>query len=324
MMILARYEYYRPSTVEGAVALLKKENTIIAGGSDVMPQLKTATIEPEALVDLAKIDALKTVQETEEGIEIGAMAVLSHLAKDELILKKLPALSQAARNVASPQIRNRGTIAGNLMQARRCFYYNQTKEWRRGIPMCFKVGGDRCIQIPNSPVCRAIYYSDMAPALIAYGAKVLVHTANGSRIVSCMELMETHCKDQDEPMLIEKFLIPKEAYTDAWSRFEKYSLRGSIDFPTINFACVCNAGGVSLTVGAIATHVLELVQTEEYLNAQGEAFSVEEATKIALDEMKKKSEIVRESGISVQVKRGTFCYVESMLKELKAHLTPQS
>lgn len=320
MMILAQYEYYRPSTVEEAVALLKKENVIIAGGSDVMPQLKTATIEPEALIDLAKIDALRTVTETEEGIEIGAMAVLSHIAKNELILKKLPALSQAARNVASPQIRNRGTIAGNLMQARRCFYYNQTKEWRRGIPVCFKVGGDRCIQIPNSPVCRAIYYSDMAPALIAYGAQAVVHTADGSRIVSCKELAETHCKDQDHPMLIEKFLIPREMYTDAWSRFEKYSLRGSIDFPTINFACAYN-GSAHLTVGAIATHVLELAQTEEYLNAQGKTFSVEEATKIALDEMKKKSEIVRESGISVQVKRGTFCYVESMLKELRAYLS---
>ena len=319
MMILARYEYYRPSTVEEAVSMLKKENTIIAGGSDVMPQLKTATIAPEALIDLSKISEMHTVEETDDGIYIGAMVTLSHLAKNELILRKLIALSQAARNVASPQIRNRGTVGGNLMQARRCFYYNQTKEWRRGIPVCFKVGGDRCIQIPNSPVCRAIYYSDMAPALITYGAQALVHTAEGSQLVSCQELMETHCKDQDKPMLIEKFFIPKSAYSGAWAKFDKYSLRGSIDFPTINFACVRNGQGVRLTVGAIATHVLELVQTEGYLNAQGSAFSVEEATKIALDEMKKKSEIVRESGISVQVKRGTFCYVEAMLKELKEH-----
>lgn len=212
MMILARYEYYRPSTVEEAVSMLKKENTIIAGGSDVMPQLKTATIAPEALIDLSKISEMHTVEETDDGIYIGAMVALSHLAKNELILRKLIALSQAARNVASPQIRNRGTVGGNLMQARRCFYYNQTKEWRRGIPVCFKVGGDRCIQIPNSPVCRAIYYSDMAPALIAYGAQALVHTAEGSQLVSCQELMETHCKDQDKPMLIEKFFIPKSAY----------------------------------------------------------------------------------------------------------------
>ena len=136
MMILARYEYYRPSTVEEAVSMLKRENTIIAGGSDVMPQLKTATIAPEALIDLSKISEMHTVEETDDGIYIGAMVTLSHLAKNELILRKLVALSQAARNVASPQIRNRGTVGGNLMQARRCFYYNQTKEWRRGIPVC--------------------------------------------------------------------------------------------------------------------------------------------------------------------------------------------
>ena len=122
MMILARYEYYRPSTVEEAVSMLKKENTIIAGGSDVMPQLKTATIAPEALIDLSKISEMHTVEETDDGIYIGAMVALSHLAKNELILRKLIALSQAARNVASPQIRNRGTVGGNLMQARRCFY----------------------------------------------------------------------------------------------------------------------------------------------------------------------------------------------------------
>lgn len=104
MMILARYEYYRPSTVEEAVSMLKKENTIIAGGSDVMPQLKTATIAPEALIDLSKISEMHTVEETDDGIYIGAMVTLSHLAKNELILRKLVALSQAARNVAAPSI----------------------------------------------------------------------------------------------------------------------------------------------------------------------------------------------------------------------------
>lgn len=81
MMILARYEYYRPSTVEEAVSMLKRENTIIAGGSDVMPQLKTATIAPEALIDLSKISEMHTVEETDDGIYIGAMVTLSHLAK---------------------------------------------------------------------------------------------------------------------------------------------------------------------------------------------------------------------------------------------------
>ena len=321
MLILANYAYHRPSTVQEAVQLLEEQGSlIIAGGSDVMPQLKTATIEPTALVDLARIPELKVVEEREDGIHIGAMAALSHLAKDALILEKVPAISQAARNVASPQIRNRGTIAGNFLQARRCFYYNQTKEWRQGIPRCFKVGGDVCIQIPNSPVCRAIYYSDMAPALLAYQAKAVLVTAQGEKQADCMELMQAHCQDKDEKFLLREFIIPRESYQGAWANFTKYSLRGGIDFPIINFACVAGKGSVRLMAGAIATHVLELEETEKYLKEAGASFDVAKATDTAVEEMKKKSQIVRESGISVQVKRQTFRFIEDLLKQLKEHV----
>lgn len=300
--------------------LAEEGSLIIAGGSDVMPQLKTAVIEPKALVDLAGIPELRKVEEKEDGIHISAMAVLAKLAKDPLVLEKVPAVSQAARNVASPQIRSRGTIGGNVLQARRCFYYNQTKEWRWGIPRCFKVGGDRCIQIPNSPVCRAIYYSDMAPALLAYDASAVVVTAAGEKTVSVRELMEVHCQDRDEKQLVREFVIPKASYTGVWAKFHKYALRGSIDFPIVNFACVYGANGVRVMAGAIATQVLELTDTEAYLQEQGAAFSVEEALETALAEMKKKSQIVRESGISVQVKRESFRFIQELLEELKQAL----
>ena len=318
MLILANYAYHRPSSVEEAVKLLQEEGSVImAGGSDVMPQLKTATIEPKSLVDLALIPELQAVEEKEDGIHIGAMAVLAQLAKNELILAKVPAIAQSARNVASPQIRNRGTVAGNFFQARRCIYYNQTKEWRQGIRRCFKVGGDVCLQIPNSPVCRAIYYSDVAPALLAYNAKAVVVNAEGEKLVSCDELMLAHCQDRDEQkMLVTEFIIPKESYT-GWSGFMKYSLRGGIDFPSVNFACSYSESGVRVTAGAIATYVLDLTETAAYIREQKQAFEVSKALEIAVEEMKKKSQIVRESGISVQVKRGTFCFIEELLNALK-------
>lgn len=318
MLILANYSYHRPNTIEEAWRLLEEEGSmIIAGGSDVMPQLKTAVIKPNALVDLAGIEDLRRVEEQEDGIHIGSMAVLSHLAKNPLILEKVPAVSQAARNVASPQIRSRATIGGNLLQARRCFYYNQTKEWRKGIPLCYKVGGDRCIQIPNSPVCRAIYYSDLAPVLLACEALAVVRTADGEKRISCRELVEAHCRDQDEKMLVREFVIPKEKLEDSWGGFRKYSLRGSIDFPMINFACWYQPGQVRLTAGAIATKVLELEDTERYLTEQGKGFQVSEAVELAQGEMKKKSQIIREAGISVTVKRETFLFVEELLEQLK-------
>ena len=317
MLILSDYRYYRPSTVEEAKALLQDGNVLIAGGSDVMPQLKTAVISPNALVDLSRIEELSQVKEREDGIHIGAMAVLSHLAKNSLILEKIPAISQAARNVASPQIRNRGTIGGNVLQARRCIYYNQTKEWRQGIPRCFKVGGDRCLQIPNSPVCRAIYYSDMAPVLLAYDAQVVVETPEGRRTLSCQELVDRHCEDRDQPQLVREFWIPRAAYQGAWGKFHKYSLRGSIDFPIINFAARLQQGTVTLTAGAIATRVLRLSDTEAYIKEAGNAFDPAQALETALSEMKKKSQIVREAGISVPVKRGTFRYIAHLLEEVQ-------
>lgn len=322
MLILANYAYHRPSTVQEAVELLQEEGSLImAGGSDVMPQLKTATIAPRSLVDLAGIEELRAVEEKADGIHIGAMAVLSQIAKDPLILEKVPAIAQSARNVASPQIRNRGTIGGNFFQARRCIYYNQTKEWRRGIRRCFKVGGDVCLQIPNSPVCRAIYYSDVAPALLAYNASAVVVTAGGEKTVDCRALMMAHCQDRDEQhMLVRAFVIPRASYANTWSCFSKYSLRGGVDFPMINFSCVYGPDSVRLTAGAIATHVLELTDTEAYLLEKKGDFAVEEAVEIAVAEMKKKSQIVRESGISVQVKRETFHLIRELMAALKSSL----
>lgn len=346
MLILANYAYHRPTDLKEAVRLLQEEGSlVIAGGSDVLPQLKNAVIEPKALVDLGKIPELRTVTETEDGVRIGAMAVLSSLAEDPVIRRCVPAVGKAARNTASPQIRNRGTIGGNLLQARRCFYYNQTEQWREGIPRCFKVGGGECLQIPNSPVCRAIYYSDLAPVMLAYGAsaEVLIpeDPANGpdpgaeagrtgsgtdagsgavrftERTMSCEELISLHTADRLPKLLVRAFVIPKENYEGTRASFAKYSLRGSIDFPMINFACVAGNGKVCLRAGAIAPQVLELTDAEAYLAEAGSGFDLETAVETAVAEMKAKCLLIRESGISVPVKRNAFSFVRETLEALQ-------
>lgn len=320
MLITSDFAYHHPISIVEAEALLQKDNIIVAGGSDVLPQLKTAVISPAALVDLGGIEELKKVEERDDGIHIGSMATLSYLAKNKLILEKLPAVSSAARNVASPQIRNRGTIGGNLLQARRCFYYNQTKEWRLGIPLCYKVGGEKCIHISNSPVCRALYYSDVAPVMLAYNAKAVASICGKETVISCRELLDAHCEDRLEQMLLKEFFVPKAEYTDSFSMFTKYSLRGGIDFPVINFAGVCNKDTLRIFVGAIATHVVELTDTEAYIKGKGRNFEEQEALEVAIEEMKKKNQIIRESGISVQVKRGTFHYIKELLTALKSNI----
>lgn len=96
---------------------------------------------------------------------------MRELARSELINTRCAAVAQAAAVTASPQIRNIATTAGNVMQDRRCIYFNQSEQWRGALPLCYKTGGEVCHQIPNSPVCRAIYYSDLATALIALDAE---------------------------------------------------------------------------------------------------------------------------------------------------------
>ncbi|WP_279009039.1 FAD binding domain-containing protein [Synergistes jonesii] len=322
MLILTNFAYYQPTTTADVLPLIKDGNIIIAGGSDLIPQLKCASIPaPEGLVDLSGVEELQKIEEKNDGIHIGAMTTLAHAAKNETISEKLPAVAQAARNVAAPQIRNRGTIGGNVLQSRRCFYYNQTKEWRQGIPRCYKVGGDRCLQIQNSPICRAIYYSDMAPALLAYNAQAVVNIDGKDQTLSCKDLIEAHCQDHDEKkMLIKEFLFSKNSLSGVFSSFVKYSLRGSIDFPVINFAYVCGPDTLRIFVGGIATQVIELADTEAYLKEHGKGFTESTALEIALSEMNKKNQVIRESGISVQVKRGTFRYIETILADIKRHI----
>lgn len=321
MQIRAQYEYHIPTSLCEAAELVLKGGMVMAGGSDVMPQLKMDTIHPADLVDLSKISELKGIEEKEDGIHIGSMTTLVKIAKDPMILEKAPILSRAARNVASPQIRNRGTIGGNVLQARRCFYYNQTREWRSGIPVCKKVGGDICIQAPKSPTCRAIYYSDMAPALIACEALAKVHTAEGVQVLKVCDLAEKHCADALGSVLIEEFLIPKNAYEGAAASFAKYSLRGSIDFPIVNFACVIGADEeVRFTAGAIATRVLRLENVEAYIKEQGKAMDPVKASEIAETEMREKCQLIREAGLSVQVKRMSFKQVHEILEEISRQL----
>ena len=222
MMILARYEYYRPSTVEEAVSMLKKENTIIAGGSDVMPQLKTATIAPEALIDLSKISEMHTVEETDDGIYIGAMVTLSHLAKNELILRKLVALSQAARNVASPQIRNRGTLGGSIST--------------------------------SSPA------GDVYPPLLALcGAAEVMNSHGAVRTIPARELVLGKGKTalaSDEAIL--RFLLPLPTEHEI-SAFDKIGERHQVTISKINLAvsAVVENGCIQrarAALGAVAPH----------------------------------------------------------------------
>ena len=146
--------------------------TYIGGGTDIMPLLKNEVRDDKDFVFLKKIPELHVLEEKDGELIIGATMTLTELAESALLNSRYAAIAQAASLTASPQIRNIATVGGNIMQDRRCIYFNQPHLWRSGLAYCFKTGGSICHQIPNSPVCRAIYYSDVATALIAYEAEV--------------------------------------------------------------------------------------------------------------------------------------------------------
>ena len=320
MQIAAEYEYCIPASLPEAVALVADGATVMAGGSDLMPRLKLGVASPVRMADIARVPGLAGIRGETDGLHIGAMTTLSAIATDETILRLAPALTKAARNVASPQIRTRGTVAGNLLQARRCFYFNQPASWRDGIPVCRKLGGDVCLQVKSSPVCRAIYYSDLAPALIALRAEAVLWTAEGERRMPVEDLVKAHCTDTLGPVLVTELTVPAGSLAEAGTvaLFRKYSLRGGIDFPIINFACAVHPdGGVDFLVGAIAPEVVRLEKVEAYLQAERGGFDPETAISMAVEEMGEKGRLIREAGLSIPVKRNAFLQVRGILTALK-------
>jgi len=255
--VIPGFELYRPTTIADAVALLgehKKEAWKLAGGNDSLSWFKDRIKRPKVVVDLSAIAEMKGVKETADGIEIGALTTLSSIEKDPIIAKSYKLLSEAAGKVASPQVRNTGTIGGNVSQDARCWYY------RSGLP-CYRAGGNTCFSdtpegqnrehaIFDANRCVAVSQSDMAPTMIALDAKMEIHNAKGERVVNADEFFVGPRIDitrltqlQPEDLLV-AIRIPKE-WAGARFYFEKVTDRFTWDFALVNVAAAVktDAGG---------------------------------------------------------------------------------
>ncbi|WP_294853947.1 xanthine dehydrogenase family protein subunit M [uncultured Oscillibacter sp.] len=260
---------YFPTSLSQAAAY---SDAAFAGGcTDLMPLFKNQVRDDANLIFLSQIPSLRDIREDGDRISVGAAAILTDVAESALILSRLPALAQAAAAVASVQIRNIATMGGNIMQDRRCIYFNQSAMWRSALPACFKTGGGVCHQIPNSPVCRAIYYSDIATALLIYDAQAEYWENGALQCAPLQELLHRHCQANGLAcrnhlkVLITRFLIDKPLRGER-SGFYKYAMRTSIDFPLINFALRC--GGPrppKLVSGAVAPEPVVLEKTAALL-----------------------------------------------------------
>src|SRR3990172_4330690 len=176
MLRLPPFTYFTPRTVAEAVRIMAehgRDAMLVAGGTDLFPNMKRRQFEPKILVGLRGIKELIGVSgDAKRGFSVGPCMILSDLSAHPAIQDHYPALAKAAGLVSSPQLRNMGTIGGNVCLDTRCNYYNQNFEWRQAICFCMKKDGDICLVAPGSPKCLAVSSSDSAPVLWSLDAQV--------------------------------------------------------------------------------------------------------------------------------------------------------
>ena len=241
MIRLPAFDYLAPRTVSDAVRYLADRGPdamLVAGGTDLFPNMKRGQFEPKVLIGLRGIGELNGVTgDAARGVSIGAGTTLSNVAAHPEIARRYPALATAAGLVSSPQLRNAGTLGGNVCVDTRCNYYNQSYEWRKAVGFCMKKDGDICLVAPGSDRCWAVSSSDTAPVLWALGASARLAGPAGERTVSVAALyrddgMDYLAKRPDE--ILTQLMLP---VADGWdSVYLKLRRRGSFDFPVLGVA----------------------------------------------------------------------------------------
>ncbi len=278
--VMPAFQLYQPSSVADAQKLLEQSGEdalVLAGGLDSMDWLKDRIRKPKAVVDLSGVVELKGIRETPNGLEIGAMTTLTEIAENSTIREKYNLLARAAELVASPQIRNQGTIGGNVSQDTRCWYY------RAGWP-CYRAGGNICYAdtpvgrnrehaILDAERCVAVNPSDTAPACIALDAKFVIMTPKGEQVVDAEDyfvgpdLDITRMNVLRPGYLLTSIRIPS-TWAGAEFYFEKVRDRNVWDFPLMNVASAMNSSGdtiqdVRIAVNAVAARPLRLKNVED-------------------------------------------------------------
>jgi len=276
---------YQPVRVEDAIGIANQfaeRGWLVGGGQDTYGWLKDRAKSADALIDLKGIESMRGVKETADGIEIGALVTLTEITKDPIIAERYALLAQAAGRVASPQIRNVGTIAGNVSQDVRCWYY------RRGLN-CYRAGGNLCYAdtpegmnrehaIFNASRCVAVTPSDTGPALVALEAQMVINSSSGQRVVPAEEffvgpnldiLNTTVLRPGD---ILTAVRIPSK-WANAEFYFEKVADRNAWDFALVSLSAVMRvSNGViedsRIVVGAVQATPRRLTEVEQAIRGK--------------------------------------------------------
>ncbi len=265
MMRLPWFQYRAPTSVAEAARMLAGEGPrgmLIAGGTDLLPNMKRRQQTPATLISLKRVEGLKKISNG-TGLALGAGLTLTEVVDAQAVREHYRGLWQAAAQVASPHLRNMGTLGGNLCLDTRCNYYNQNQDWREAIGYCMKKEGKTCWVATASKRCLAVSSTDTAPALIALGAKVRLVSAAGERELALASLynndgMDYLTRKPDE--ILTEIVLPE---ADGWkSVYWKLRRRGSFDFPLLGVAVAASAAPdgtieeARVVLGAVSSHPL--------------------------------------------------------------------
>ena len=267
MMRCPRFAYHAPRTLAEAAAILSGEGPhamLLAGGTDLVPNMKRRQQTPRTIVSLRRIAALREAAPAGSQVRLGAMLTLSELVARESAAGGHGALRKAAAQVATPHLRNMGTLGGNLCLDTRCNYYDQNLEWRTAIDFCMKKEGTICWVAPGSPRCWAVTSTDTAPALMALGAEVILHSERGERTLPLSGFYRDDgiaYLERRPDEILSGVLLPVAAEGEA-STYWKLRRRGAFDFPVLSVAAWVrkDARGVvreaRLVLGSVASRPL--------------------------------------------------------------------
>jgi 4-hydroxybenzoyl-CoA reductase subunit beta len=294
MMRLPLFAFRAPASLDEAARILDGEGPQampLAGGTDLLPNMKRRQQVPKTLLSLRGIAPLSAVQVDKDGsgLRFGACVTLSDIAADPRLRNGLTALAQAASFVATPHIRNMATLGGNLCLDTRCNYYDQNYEWRKAINFCLKKDGDTCWVAPGSAKCMAVSATDTAPALMALGARVRLVSRTAEREIALADLYRSdgqfYLTRQPNEILAEVLLDSLHGWK---STYWKLRRRGSFDFPVLSVAAAARVGGdgiveeARIVVGSTASRPLLALDAAKALIGRAlNADSVAEAAGLA-------------------------------------------
>jgi 4-hydroxybenzoyl-CoA reductase subunit beta len=265
---LTEFKLLRPRTIEEAIECLAKHSArasdshgkddtpirIIAGGTDLIPSMRQKLFEPEHVLDLRGVAALRGIRpQPDGGVEIGALTTLRAIERSDFLRHHYPVLTEAAATVASPVLRNMGTIGGNICLDTRCLWYNQSLTWRKGCGFCIKKDGDLCHVAPGGTKCWAVFSGDTPPALLCLNAEIEIASAGGTRRLPLQDFytgLGDNYRNLQTDELVTRIFLPASS-AGYRGVYRKLRVRGSIDYPLAGVAVVMKRSSNGNNVGHV-------------------------------------------------------------------------